>query len=644
MKFALIFLIALLSQTSSKNHFSQTQLYPIHKNGYYGYINEKGTIIISPKYRNAGKFSEGLAPVRLNGTYGYINTSNNYQIPSKYDMAGCFKNGIAKVYLNGIAQLINKQGKQLFKSHYHEIFDSGNKNCYIVRGKEKNYGLIDKRGNVLVDTLYSNIDPFIDGLSIVENYDHRERGVVNLKGKFVVAYKTYRGIINMGEGMLLIDTGADKNYEYIINTTANVKIDIPKNEWNLDYDQRHFSNGLAPIKIKRAHSKARFWSTEEGDYYMGMIDTKGNIILQNENWQANTLYYRHTTLVQNLNDEWSLIDKKGNLKDSKSYKKIAICSKFKQPDHAFINGYAVVQFENCWSIINTEGDFVIEPTEKLSEVDDIFSDGTTIFIRSDNPDGDSHYLYGYFNTDTKEIVYPQLSNISFEDFKHGNLTYAVKKEIQGYYNKKGELIYQFSTDDKSTTDKINIDFMNRGYCYASSPYLEQLQNVGGFGRSNNKYKNNELIQILTNNKFDLIVDTAEKQTYAENYKGYKMYVTNYSQDTLYLPAQDSRLYLNLQAKNKSGQWKDIEYLPSSWCGNSYHSVFLPPNYHWEFIIPEYDGEFKTLLRAKLTYFDNLKARTEKSMYSNEFEGTINPAQFWRKRAYAPAGIMDPYND
>ncbi len=37
-------------------------------------------------------------------------------------------------------------------------------------------------------------------------------------------------------------------------------------------------------------------------------------------------------------------------------------------------------------------------------------------------------------------------------------------------------------------------------------------------------------------------------------------------------------------------------------------------------------------------------RKTRKIYSKEFDGSINPGQFWRKRDYVPAGIMDPYND
>ena len=115
-------------------------------------------------------------------------------------------------------------------------------------------------------------------------------------------------------------------------------------------------------------------------------------------------------------------------------------------------------------------------------------------------------------------------------------------------------------------------------------------------------------------------------------------------------AQDSRLHMKVQALNSKGEWKDIEYLPRSWCGNSYHTLTLEPNNFWTFLTPIYEGDFKTKLRIELKHIDS-EDKSEKSwkkkeitIYSNEYEGSINPGQFWRKQDYYPGGIMDPYND
>src|SRR4029079_11871070 len=94
-----------------------------------------------------------------------------------------------------------------------------------------------------------------------------------------------------------------------------------------------------------------------------------------------------------------------------------------------------------------------------------------------------------------------------------------------------------------------------------------------------------------------------------------------------------------EALDAHGNWKPVEYLPSSWCGNSYHRVFLPAGQLWTFRAPVYDGDFATTMRFALR-----PKSGDAPIYSNEFPGRIYATQFSIRKGHAPAGIMDPYDD
>ena len=61
--------------------------------------------------------------------------------------------------------------------------------------------------------------------------------------------------------------------------------------------------------------------------------------------------------------------------------------------------------------------------------------------------------------------------------------------------------------------------------------------------------------------------------------------------------------MKVQALDKKGIGKDLEYLPNSLCGNSYYSTELDPNHYWKFVTTVYDGDFKTKFRIMLSYID-----------------------------------------
>ena len=304
---------------------------------------------------------------------------------------------------------------------------------------------------------------------------------------------------------------------------------------------------------------------------------------------------------------------------------------------------AFVKIKNDWYGIDTMGAITSQlGSLEAFEHTDIFRKGNVLFARKDistrNPQ--YSYAYGFMNTANKALIAPVYHDIDINGFSQ-DLIHVAKDGLDEYINQAGRSVWQ-QRKTSAKNEVLNIDFMNRGYFYASSKYKKELAGYGGWGHSENEAK--PLSTEIDHSKKALqLVATDEKKEWF-NYEGKKILVANTSTDTLYFSAQDSRLYMKIQAKDKKGEWRDIEYLPSSWCGNSYHTLFLAPGQGWEFSSPAYHGEFKTKLRAQLMYQKSFLQKSSDIIYSNEFDGSINPGQFWNKREYYPGGIMDPYND
>ena len=188
---------------------------------------------------------------------------------------------------------------------------------------------------------------------------------------------------------------------------------------------------------------------------------------------------------------------------------------------------------------------------------------------------------------------------------------------------------------------LNVDFMMRGYFCAGSK-IEDKQAFGGFGTSENFPKAIDPKMSVTRNEISLIAMPDEAAVFAQKYKGMKVVLVNATNGIVGFPASDSRLYIVQEALDQRGAWKPIEYIPSSWCGNSYHTVFLGPSEYWEFAAARYTGKFKTRLRFRL---DGQMSGTEKiTIYSNEFVGGVNAGQFTTQQGHNPTSIMDPYNN
>jgi hypothetical protein len=193
-------------------------------------------------------------------------------------------------------------------------------------------------------------------------------------------------------------------------------------------------------------------------------------------------------------------------------------------------------------------------------------------------------------------------------------------------------------DSMPISKNINVNYMIRGYFYAASS-IKDTNAFGGFGGSYNYPKpvNDKMNIAVTADKVLLYIDTFSKASFASGYEGFKMFVTNVSKQTIAFPASDSRLSMIAEVFT-DGKWQPIEYLPSSWCGNSYHTVFLQAKEYWEFTVPKYYGKHKVQLRYRL------QGSQKEVWYSNEIIAFINKKQLTEKQGHSPNGIMDPYND
>jgi hypothetical protein len=119
----------------------------------------------------------------------------------------------------------------------------------------------------------------------------------------------------------------------------------------------------------------------------------------------------------------------------------------------------------------------------------------------------------------------------------------------------------------------------------------------------------------------VVAFTDEPAAYA-GYRGFAVRVVNRTAGTIPFAATDSALALVREARDGAGVWREIEFLQKSWCGNSYHRVFLGPGEYWQFPAPEYVGSVAARMRFRLDPGGGRPA-----IYSNEFDGRLSAAQF-----------------
>lgn len=159
----------------------------------YGFIDEKGEIIIPPTYGNARSFSEGLAPVKVGITsiskWCFINEQGKIVIPKNYNDAYPFIDGEALVRVNKKYHKINKKGEVITTFKYQKaaanLFLQHKFPNLILVKQENKLGWIDESGKIVIPIQYKDaVDhPSYPGLARVKY--NGKRVFINNKGVIV---------------------------------------------------------------------------------------------------------------------------------------------------------------------------------------------------------------------------------------------------------------------------------------------------------------------------------------------------------------------------------------------------------------------------------------------------------------------------
>ncbi len=228
---------------------------------------------------------------------------------------------------------INNKGEIILKVRYDSALGFQS-NAVAIVGIKDSYGIIDVKGNYIVEPKYSSIYEFSEGLAVV--IDEKGFSVINEDGR-VVTQKSYSFIGNYIEKRALFsrsDKQGNSLYGYL---DTNGKEVIPA----IYETAGDFKKGKAVVKIKQNE--------------FALIETHGERI--------NTFYYAYVgdlgdgllAFQKKVGGKFGYIDEKGN---------IAIPERYIMAG-AFSKGRAIVNmsdsFINEIGLINRKGDFVIAP-------------------------------------------------------------------------------------------------------------------------------------------------------------------------------------------------------------------------------------------------------------------------------------------
>ena len=385
----------------------------------WGYIDRNGKWVINPQFDEVDDFSDnGLAAVAIDSKWGYIDRTGKWIVQPQFDYAEMFyyKDGLAKVGYNkerneyGIYSynegLIDKSGKMIVNPYQYvelrscyENGEGGNlyvvvnsdgksgiidrKGNYVIEPKydeirgyiEKEligfsengkYGFMDKSGNVIIKPQFDDIGVFDDDNNYVPVYVKDTWGYADNKGNIVIkpqfkyAWRFDKGLaqINLNDrwgyidatGKIVITPQYDNPFEFTDNGLAMVKMDnlygfidiTGKIVSPMQYiNARPFEdNGLAVVVM---------WIESDKRAVSGCIDKTGKFVISPQYSKVLPIN-ENLTAVETMDYKWGFADNTGlivvvpKFDDLYTYKDIIFASQ-----------------EGKWGIVDEQGNFIVHP-------------------------------------------------------------------------------------------------------------------------------------------------------------------------------------------------------------------------------------------------------------------------------------------
>jgi len=227
----------------------------VRSNGKWGYINEKGAFVIPARFDNARDFLEDLAPVRVDRAWGYIDTSGHTAIAPRFQAAAEFHEGRARVYvwsrIDCGAEYTNRSlpaNLVRWLLRLPDEFQPYDTRCVI---QDRRVGFIDKAGKYVIALRPSRISDFSEGFATVcdgKDLDWK-CGFMDRNGRIVISQQFY-GVEPFSEGLALVTITQRLVGNQLLQTrgfidkTGRVVIPGPY-KW-----ARSFSEGLAAVALQ----------------------------------------------------------------------------------------------------------------------------------------------------------------------------------------------------------------------------------------------------------------------------------------------------------------------------------------------------------------------------------------------------------
>jgi hypothetical protein len=156
--------------------------YMSYESSKIGLIDLRGNILFEPQF-NQIQISDGSAKVESDDRYGYVDLKGNFLIKPKFLEAWPEINDVAPVKEDSLWGIVKMSDEYLIEPTFLDLSEFSDGIAYFRKHKQGNYGYINTKGHVLIDSL-SGAGTFQYGFGpINKNY---KWGIIDSTGKVIV--------------------------------------------------------------------------------------------------------------------------------------------------------------------------------------------------------------------------------------------------------------------------------------------------------------------------------------------------------------------------------------------------------------------------------------------------------------------------
>lgn len=294
----------------------------------WGYINEKGEMVLPAIYDKALNFTCGYALVETDYISYFIDDKGNKQEAS-FDSAMPFYYNYSVVFLNNRFGLLGTNFDFAIEPSMVRLGTMGDNGLVCAKREDgAKWEYVNAKGETKIDAEFDGADNFKGGLAII--YVGDQCGAIDKDGKYLIEPSSQLGLINLGEGLVAnYDFSAqkwsvlDKNGKTIVEPTFN--------------DINAVSDGLIAVS---------------GDNGCGFLNTKGEMVIPEMYAQVRSFSEGYAWVTESHSGPFKCIDKKNN--------EIFSLNTGDTPTTDFLNGLALVQTSTGGKYVGTDGQVIYE--------------------------------------------------------------------------------------------------------------------------------------------------------------------------------------------------------------------------------------------------------------------------------------------